>query len=381
MKSIFTYHYKYVAPLLVTALLNSNIVFATCKYESPPAQPTGELVTEFSVLTTNIYGQHSTASDGYCQDRIRNIGDRIINPPNDYDIVGVQEWHPDYFYVSCNGGVFENRIDDKYSNDISAWSVGDAPQGQSWSRYNWGQPESAGQYHGGLGIISKTPYLWENYSENDFRQASFSKPVETLNVHQFTPELKPRTAFGFVYARISLNSGIAIDTYVVHLTATGEGGIFSPKCNLQCKRGMLEQLKDGIHERSANSGFPVLIMGDFNIGGPSQSGESEECNGNDGYNDIMIQLGNPKDLWLEAHPSSAGATHQWFTDKPKRLDYMFVPSDPYLVNSDYEIVIKSSIKDNFNIVDWYGNSDHHGLEALLEVRKKLSWGALVSTIF
>lgn len=124
----------------------------------------------------------------------------------------------------------------------------------------------------------------------------------------------------------------------------------------------------GIHERSELSGNPVLVMGDFNIGGPNP--DPNICDGNCGYGDIMDVFRNPRDLWLERTNSTvSGSTHDG-----QRIDYMFVMTDPYFTNSEYEIFLSG--RERIQKVDWKMDdgepvSDHLGLSATLEIREKV----------
>ncbi len=366
--------------ILLIVSFRSQITYADCVYQSPRSESYGALVKSFKVMTINVYGQQGVMpfNDGACQDRLREIGEHIRDVREPYDIVGLQEWHTDTA-STCNGVVLKNRIDDIYP--VSGVSVGE----HTMDHYQWAHPKAYDQNDGGLGIVSKTQFLWDKYSEDDFGSFWDEDPTETENVHQFTPRFNntvtapfywkiARTAHGFLFARIFLsrNPDIAVDTYVVHLTSTGSKGVGRNKCDLECKQGMLDQLREGIHQRSADSGFPVLVMGDFNIGGPFDTTDpSIPCAGNDGYGDIMRNLGNPKDLWLEGSSTlngEEGYTHISSENRKKmRIDFMFVPSDPYLVNSPYEITHKNPRKiDHVQL----SNSDHKSIIAELDIRQK-----------
>lgn len=367
--------------ILLTGSLSSQVVYADCVYQSPIAESHGALMRSFKVMSINTFGQDVdglidfvTTTDASCQNRLREIGEHIRDVRKPYDIVGLQEWHTDTA-ATCNGVVLKNRIDDLYP--VSGVNVDES---HTQDHYRWAHPEAYDQNDGGLGIVSKTKFLWEKYSEDDFGSFWDEDPTETENIHQFTPRFNDtvtlpfywkvaRTAHGFLFARIFLsrNPDIAVDTYVVHLTSTGTG---RNKCNLQCKRGMLEQLREGIHQRSATSGYPVLVMGDFNIGGPFDNTDpSKPCKGNDGYRDIMKNLGNPQDLWLEGNRAlnrEEGYTHISEGDK-MRIDFMFVPSDPYLVNSPYKITHKNPRKiEHIQL----STSDHRAIIAELNIVKK-----------
>jgi hypothetical protein len=88
------------------------------------------------------------------------------------------------------------------------------------------------------------------------------------------------------------------------------------------------------------SGSPVLVIGDFNIGGSNPS--PSVCDGNCGYGDIMDVLRNPRDLWSEKNPPGStvpalsGSTYgvNFPSTVGQRIDYMFVMTDPYFFDSE-----------------------------------------------
>ncbi len=344
---------------------------ADCEYIPQPPHAVGELKATVRVLTANVYGQSQNSlsdflftGDEVCQTRLKQVGAYLRDVQPRFDIVGLQEWHSDSV-STCNGVVLKNRVDDSFQGPIKEPF---APQeGYEFSHIRWSHPHAYGQTDGGIGIISKEPFYWQNYGSGDFEDTF----VDSANVVQFHPRLKPRSAHGFVFARIYQHyPDIAIDTYIVHVNATLAG---PDQCDDACKVFMLEQLREGIHERSAESGFPVIVMGDFNIGGPNPPAEG--CLGNPGYTAIMKNLGNPIDVWPQAHPGESGSTYNWWNENPRRLDYIFIPNDPYLTNSEYELVL---LHDSVQTVDWgallnqSNPSDHRGLKATIEIRQKVS---------
>ncbi len=247
----------------------------SCDYERPVAPVSqlssmtqGELLGTFRVLTANVFGQSQDSlgeilfvGDEVCQMRLKQIGVYIRDAQPPYDIVGLEEWHSDNIHT-CNGVVLKNRLDDLDSSlDTQLY---DAPEGYEWSHHRWGHPEANDQNDGGVGLFARIPYLWEKYSSGEFDDVF----VETENVHQFYPRLKDRSAHGFMFARLYQDyPDVGIDVYVVHLTSTQSE---PNKCDEECKALMLDQLREGIHERSAESGFPVLVMGTSTLAGPTQ---------------------------------------------------------------------------------------------------------------
>ncbi len=352
-----------------------------CVYEPKRPEPLGPHQTTVRLLTANIYGQHVEGasdvlgfrSDLYCEDRLEAIGEQILAASPPYDVVGLQEWHSDSL-TTCDGAVLKNLLK---SNGYPTKPTGYAAveQGKNWRHFRWAHPHAYDQRDGGLGLISRTPFVWEDYSEDDFDDVF----VDTENVIQFHPRLKPRGAHGVTFARIYLDyPDQAIDTYNVHVPSTQQSGPAEDMCDDDCKVYMLGQLREMIHERSATSGNPVVVMGDFNIGGPNPT--FEECVGNSGYAQILQTLGNPVDVWQQAHPGEAGSTHNWdhATRDPSRIDFIFLVDDPYLANSDFELRIERS--EDVAVVDWQGLSDHHGVEATLSLRRKLSWASVSAAI-
>ena len=182
-----------------------------------------------------------------------------------------------------------------------------------------------------------------------------------------------RSATGVLFARVPIDAGafgnVYIDTYVTHLhSASSLLGLRD--CNRSCRRSELMELAGFIRAKSAQSGNPILVMGDFNIGGPNPT--SDQCAGNHGYNDIMQELRSPRDLWLEAHPNEQGATHEG-----QRIDFMFVLTDPYFTNTRYELTIgdlrdvrlvKWRIPEHLALYPGRQVSDHYGIDAILHVQ-------------
>jgi len=95
---------------------------------------------------------------------------------------------------------------------------------------------------------------------------------------------------GVILARVALpNTTVTLDVYVLHTHSFGDG------CDRCCHKQQLLELEDFIRTHSPRSGNPVIVMGDFNIGGPPA------CCGNPGYEDITSVLKTPRDLWWDAN--------------------------------------------------------------------------------
>ncbi len=210
-----------------------------------------------------------------------------------------------------------------------------------------------------------------------------------------TPSLLESPTQGFIFARIEVLGTpvpVAVDVYVLHSYGSGDG------CKEDCHRKELAKLAEKIHEHSSTSGNPVIVMGDFNIDGPSddldpstlgtQYDGTQYPTGTQYGNVIETELRMSRDLWLEYHPGELGHTKRPCNDPSwecwgisynegdpyRRIDYIFIPTDPYLTNSAYEIVVRNrdDVAVKSFVVPGYGIhvSDHVGLEATIEIRKR-----------
>ncbi len=389
MDSISFHHV--ITAALATALIalpsTAPAISDSCEYTGPPPPPQGSVVGQLRVMTMNVWGQNQD-SERKCEARLRYIGERLANQKPLFDVIGLTEVHPDYVGMTCDGEKLVKglRVNGQYGR----------------RKARWGHPEtSAVYYDGGTSIFSTSEFDWTPYSDH---------------VERYSPKYVSRTAHGFVFARIPMvgertsadgNGGRRpttkdhragmVDVYVTHLYSKGGSslaGAVDTGCDQQCRYGQLQQLARGIHERSANSGNPVLVMGDFNIGGPNPTARS--CEGNPGYGDIMDVLRNPRDIWLEANPTNRkGATK--VGNSNKRLDYIFVLTDPYFTNSDRQLVLSSS--ESVRLIDWkmpgynvvvtgsggfatgtawkegpFAVSDHYGIAATFEIQRLASDG-------
>lgn len=324
--------------LIVFKAIADQCSIQDCSYSGPPEPDKGSLILgDIRVLVMNVYGQKNEWGDSYCEERLKRTGEFIAdaNPP--YNIVGLNEVHPDYIKITCDGDALVEGIQKN----------GEYGSG----KHRWGHPETSWKYYdGGLALFSTSQFDWSPYDEH---------------VHKFAYNPKSRTTSGFIYTQINLENNVTIDVYVTHLHS--KNGVFSD-CNRNCRYQELEELAKGIHERSQSSGNPVLVMGDFNIGGPNP--DANNCKGNCGYSDIMDVFRHPRDLWLEkVNLPIIGTTH-----KEQRIDYMFVLTDPYFTSSQSELFLSG--RERIQLVEWTMDdgapvSDHLGLSATLEVREKV----------
>jgi len=309
-----------------------------CSYTGPLEPVHGPLVVDdIRVLAMNVYGQKEEWGDDYCEDRLKKTGEIIADAMSSYAIVGLNEVHPDYVKITCDGDALVEGIQKN----------GEYGSG----KHRWGHPETEWHsYDGGLALFSTSQFDWEPYNEH---------------VHKYSFDPVFRTPTGFIFSQIQITDDVAIDVYITHLHSKSN---WPGECDRNCRYQELEELAKGIHDRSELSGNPVLVMGDFNIVGPNPA--PSNCNGNCGYGDIMDVLRNPRDLWMERLDSTLpGSTHNG-----QRIDYMFVMTDPYFSNSKYEIFLSG--RERIRTVDWKMDngepvSDHLGLSATLEIRERV----------
>ena len=309
----------------------------------------GQSLGQAHLLTHNVLGlptEHDYLTGWTdCQLRGPAIGDWLANINPAYTVASLQELYPDRPFgdhLTCDPYHLLNsaRATGRYAarNNVTLFhpraatatggtgTLGLVPF-NTWSGEPW-----AGNYNGLLGQGSKQ---------------------------------------GFVFSRIPVpNSNIVLDVYNVHIYSRG-----TDHCDQRCQRGELEQLSHRIHQLSANSGNPVIIMGDFNIGGPPAT-PTEGDGWGASYNDIKDALLDPQDLWFSNHPDENGVTTNPSVDNliGKRIDYIFVATDPYLTNNPYSIFIRN--RDDVSVVRWgtgFGPvSDHKGVHASVEIRSSFT---------
>jgi endonuclease/exonuclease/phosphatase family metal-dependent hydrolase len=308
-----------------------------------PFRPTGAVRTRLRLLSHNIYGKKGRQ----CDLRGSRLGTVIANADPPYDIVGLQEFY--------DGGLLSpNCCPDHFQDAI--WRTGRYRNSNNYNRFNPVGEFWQGNRDGGIAIFTLHPI--EEFDE-----------WEWDNKRRF---FWSGSLHGFIFARIRIPfTSVSVDTYVVHLYAESDG------CDRSCRREELEQLANQVASLSQRSGNPVLIMGDFNIGGPPT------YNGNTGYADLMDILRNPRDLWLEQHDAD-GFTYDCEEntlldcepgDLSQRIDYVFVMTDPLFTNTKYQIIIPEPndvrlLKERV-VEPPYGHhvSDHFGIEATIEIRE------------
>lgn len=226
----------------------------------------GEAVT-LRLLTHNVFGKHERS----CANRAAGFGYTVAHAAPAYDVVAVQEYYniTDANQFTCDSGWLSDAI----------WCTGRYTQSQNYWRFN---PEAEvfplSEFDGGQGIFTLGSIC-------DFHEWEFS--------YQQAGALQ-----GVVLSRIAIpGTTITLDVYNVHIHAR-----FADDCDRCCRKQELEELAALIAQYSRSSGNPVIVMGDFNTGGPPS------CCGNAGYDDIMAALGSPRDLWLEANTCTGSPT-------------------------------------------------------------------------
>lgn len=333
----------------------------SCAYTGDPRPLLlGGLRATTSVLTQNMFGKHNTgplcnSGGDYCSERLRMGGRLIANTTTNvgfaFDVVGVQEVNENQT-CSCGG---ENFVEGIQVNG-------------EFGNFRDGYPKTG--RNGGVGVFSSLAITGFDWRGTDNGTGNHSS--------------------GHIFAEIEVDSSLSVDYYVVHLKSGNDADDISQR-NTE-----LQSLRDNIAEHSASSGNPVIVMGDFNIGGLNMDGlGGDSCEGNDGYEDIMQILGSPRDLWLEAHGTDGtegatvdGASNSLTSSSDhKRIDFIFAITDPGLTNSAYDVILPSPesvhrftgrvVVENQLITPM---SDHWGVAATLEFRQKVSFPAVVAAV-
>lgn len=319
-----------------------------CTYTGRPPAAVSNRRARVRVLTQNAFGLDRDGNAS-CRARGQALGNHIANASPPFDVVALQEhWE-----------VFDAGISDCDPSHLTdaIWSTGRYRNSNNYYRHRpRGEPYQF-EVDGALSIFTLHPI--EAFEENEWDDIPRDGPFRTLH--------------GSTFSRIRLDGGVKIDVYNVHMLAQGADG-----CSPACRRRELEELRDEIRANSSGSGNPVLVMGDFNIGGPPA------CAGNERYQDIMDVLDRPRDLWLEAHPSDNGYTVDCALNSTlasvepgcsyrERIDFIFAVESPRLSNSRQGLVLGGPGDIRLARIRRANGgpvSDHFGIEATLEVRDR-----------
>jgi hypothetical protein len=146
----------------------------------------------------------------------------------------------------------------------------------------------------------------------------------------------------------------------------------------QCHQTQLKQLAGSV--AGHRSQFPVLIAGDFNVGGPASGDErlaheadpsGHPYGGNPGYDFMMNYFAQPRDLWLEAHPHARDAddgfsydavtNHLAYDAYRERIDYLLAPEHPVCKKSGpYDVRVRQMELVRWRTPEGSEISDHCG---------------------
>lgn len=300
----------------------------------------GHLWKRIKVLTHNVYAFDKKG----CKSRARGFGNHVANAARAYDIVAVQEYYDNFGdFFTCDSKPLSRAI----------WSTGRYKNKNNYYRF---RPSLLLESNGGIGIFTLHPIT--KFVQEKWRDDKWVRAEE-----------------GFIFARIKVpNTPITLDVYIVHVSSGASSG------EKNARRNQLFQLGARIQKYSSKSGNPVIIMGDFNIGGPPALDGKGGYRGNDGYHNlIMSTFVNPIDIWNTTHPEKEGFTfdgpaNNVTSDKSKyRIDYIFVLTSPIYTNSPYRVSVNK--RSDVKLVKWKDSngrhvSDHFGLEATLEIRDR-----------
>jgi hypothetical protein len=317
-----------------------------------------EVVKTFRILHLNIYGREKAG----CKERFRSQAEHILSAMPRYDIITLNEhWRSSIAELvghSCDGNVLSDAIlaDPRYRSE----------KGRSRSRLSYPKGHWYKLHvNGGDSIITSERIA-------DFKSFVFGR---TNNAQ----------IGGYSLARVEFMPGVALDTWFTHLEAR------SDDCNEACLQSQMRNIADSVARHSSQSGNPVIVTGDFNMGGPPGLAmlEAHELDaetfpyvGNEGYDFWMSYFKNPRDLWIESLRTRNDRVTEGATAEPRknpligehglgeRIDFMFVPRNRAYVNSSLKLRLKS-----MDVVRWETPrgvpvSDHYGLDATIEIVRR-----------
>lgn len=302
---------------------------------SPPPQVARRSVR---VLVQNIYGRR----EKNCEERYKALAKQILSASPPYDVVALNEhWkvRGDRWF-SCDADVLTKALEAGGLKGIK----------------HLPQTDDALQVAGGNSVFSPHPIV--DAYENRFVN-SRDLPLS-----------------GFVLARVELTPGVVLDLWDAHLEAGSDGCDDDCRWEQAADFGSSVELFSGLPEKG-KTGNPVLIVGDFNTGGPLAKSDKPPFPGNGGYENIIEALGDPRDLWLE-FGSGDGYTYDCQTNQTQnckgreRIDYVFLPEDPKVLHPSSPFVL---LPRAISVVRWKTSSgqpvsDHYGLDVTLELLQR-----------
>ena len=340
------------------AAYNSNGItpnFGVRAYTDRKA-PSSQLVARLHILTQNVQGLPTdkdwvdwAIGSTDCEQRGSSFGNGLAISNPAFTLVGLQELYSE----APLGDRF--TCDPKYvldaANSTGRYPVARSILGQYLDNTDNAilfQPR-AGLATGGTGLLSL---------------GQMSKSHGEAWLGNYNGLLGQRSKQGFTFSSVAVpGTDLEVDVYVVHLYSR-----VADHCDFLCQRGELEQLAHRIAEESGNSGNPVIVMGDFNLPGPPATPDSGDGYGAS-YIDLKEALLDPRDLWIENHPNEDGITSGPTVDnlRGQRLDYIILPTDPYLTNNPYSVFIRNRA-DVRVATDFGPVSDHRGVAVTVEIR-------------
>lgn len=305
-------------------LLLLPLLFCAGRAGAAPAAPQGELVTTVRVLVQNIYGRKKED----CEARYKALAANILAASPPYDVVALQEdWKiSGDRWFTCDNSVLTKALeaDGRYAG--TGRSVRHKPSADAL------------EASGGVSVFTRHK-ITDAY-ENKFVNG------------------RPIPLSGYVLARVEVAPGVTLDVWDVHLEAGSDG------CDDDCRWEQATDFGGAVELFAAKN--PILIVGDFNTGGPMTKAEKPPYKGNGGYANVMDAMRDPRDLWLELG-TGAGDT----SDK-ERIDYVLLPEHPKVLSPDSAFVLAPR---SVEVARWQTPagkrvSDHFGLDATLEVRRR-----------
>ena len=309
----------------------------------------GKLLKTLRILTLNVYGK----KEHNCKERLRTIGKRILEATPRYDIVSFNEHYNPLvkLWFSCDGKALTNAL------------------------------QAGGLYKDRDEEVKNHKY----YPKGGLFQANGGNSLFTLhNIIEFHSwkfkNSRPSIAMGYMLNRVQISRDLTIDVWTTHIESAGPDHC-SHACRVKQFKQMLKTQED------YNQGNPVILLGDFNTGGPLNLGHKkahEEVDaetypypGNGGYDDYINLYDNPLDVWIMANAKNkdAGYTFDCINNKTvdencsyqERIDYILLPTSPKYQTELFTWEIVDS-----KIVKWKTDkgqdvSDHCGVEAMLNI--------------
>jgi len=310
------------------------------------------LLKTIRILTLNVYGK----KEKRCASRLKAIGKKVLAADPPYDIVSFNEHYDPMvkLWLSCDGDYLTNEM------------------------------LRDGRYKDEKGIIR----YHQQYPNGRFYQANGGNSLFTLhNITKFDywkfTNHRKFVANGYLFNRIKISKDLSIDFWTAHLEAAG-GDDCSEACRIKQTKELLLKIKK--HRR----GNPVIVAGDFNIGGPRNQIERQKhlaepveipYRGNSGYEKIIKLFDYPRDVWLEKNSSMEpidsytydcyrNTTTKKHCEDFYRIDYLFIPTSLKFQNPNYKIEIVESKVTRWKTDSGIDVSDHYGVEATLNIYKR-----------